>query len=88
MEAQFSYTVYNGAVTITGCRGANGVVAIPSTIKGVPVTRITDQALLGCSSLTNITIPNGVTSIGDQAFSGCASLRGVTIPNSVTSIGH
>jgi hypothetical protein len=40
-----------------------------------------------CSSLTNVTIGDGVTSIGDDAFSGCYSLTSVTIPNSVTSIG-
>ena len=46
-----------------------------------------DAAFYNCSSLTSITIPNGVTSIGRSAFSGCSSLTSVTIPNSVTSIG-
>ena len=41
----------------------------------------------GCSSLTSITIPNGVTSIGKSAFSKCSSLTSITIPNRVTSIG-
>ncbi len=40
-----------------------------------------------CSSLTSVTIPNGVTSIGKYAFSGCSALTSITIPNSVTSIG-
>lgn len=40
-----------------------------------------------CSSLTSVTIPNGVTSIGEYAFSGCSALTSITIPNSVTSIG-
>ncbi len=39
------------------------------------------------SSLTSVTIGNGVTSIGDYAFSGCSSLTSVTIGESVTSIG-
>ena len=41
----------------------------------------------GCSSLTSITIPEGVTSIGYSAFSGCSSLTSITIPASVSYIG-
>lgn len=41
----------------------------------------------GCSSLTSITIPNGVTNIGKDAFSYCRGLTSINIPDSVTSIG-
>lgn len=41
----------------------------------------------GCTSLTSVTLPEGVTSIGYFAFSGCSSLTSVTIPKNVTSIG-
>jgi hypothetical protein len=41
-----------------------------------------------CSSLTSITIPQGVTSIGYRAFEGCSSLTSITIPQGVTSIGR
>ena len=39
-----------------------------------------------CSSLTSITIPEGVTSIGAYTFHGCSSLTSITIPEGVTSI--
>ncbi len=40
-----------------------------------------------CSSLTSVTILDGVTSIGGSAFFNCSSLTSITIPNSITSIG-
>lgn len=51
-------------------------------------TKIGGYAFDNCSSLTNITIPDGVTSIGTYAFYGCRSLTSITIPDSVTSIGE
>ncbi|MGO5551998.1 leucine-rich repeat protein, partial [Segatella copri] len=43
-------------------------------------------AFSGCSSLSNIVIPDSVTSIGNLALSGCSSLSNIVIPNSVASI--
>ena len=40
---------------------------------------IDDSAFVGCSSLTNITIPAGVTVISSTAFSGCSSLQDITV---------
>ena len=40
---------------------------------------IGNDAFSGCSSITNITIPNSVTSIGEGTFSGCSSITNITI---------
>ena len=83
----FTYTNNNGAITITGYTGPGGVVTIPDTINGVPVTSIGDRAFWYNNNVTSITISSGVKGIGDYAFDYCTSLTNTTIPNSVTSIG-
>ncbi|MDE7139986.1 MAG: leucine-rich repeat domain-containing protein, partial [Treponemataceae bacterium] len=40
-----------------------------------------------CTSLTDVTIPEGVTELVRQAFSNCTSLTDVTIPAGVKTIG-
>ena len=65
---------------VVGCKNS----AIPTDGS---VTSIGDNAFLGCTSLTSITIPDSVTSIGNDAFRACISLTSMTIPDSVTFIG-
>ena len=50
------------------------------------MTSILSGAFSDCTSLTNITIPDGVTSIGFYTFSSCTSLTSITIPDSVISV--
>jgi hypothetical protein len=89
VNAQFNYTNNNGAITITRYTGTNLAVVIPSTIDGLPVTSIGDQALLFPPvNITNVVIPEGVTNIGYQAFMQCGSMRSITIPDSVANIGN
>jgi hypothetical protein len=87
MQAQFTFTTNNGAITITGYTGSGGSVVIPDTTNGYPVTSIGNFAFSGCFSLTNVMIGPHVTDIGQGAFSGCIGLASITIPNSVTNIG-
>ena len=69
----------------------SGSITLPAmvTYDGVEcrVTSIENNAFSDCSSLTSITLPEGVTSIGNSAFYGCSSLTSINIPESVTSIG-
>ena len=62
------------------CRSLSEVIFQPGT------TRIWDYEFYGCSSLTEITIPETVTSIGSGAFTS-TGLTSVVIPNGVVSLG-
>ena len=48
------------------------------------LTTIGNNAFSACSSLKNITIPQGVTTIGDGAFNNCASIESFTVANDNT----
>jgi len=84
----FTYEVKDDqSVIITGYTGKDENVTIPSTINGLAVKEIGNNAFKNNKTIKSITIPDGVTSIGRQAFYECANLGSITIPNSVTSIG-
>ena len=56
---------------------------VPASLKTVTITGdsgIGEDAFLGCTSLTDITIQNSVTSIGCGAFRDCTSLTSITVP--------
>jgi len=65
-----------------------GVLSIPATLDGYPVTSIGEWASPWSLNLKRVTIPPGVTSIGDHAFMVCTGLTSVDIPSSVASIGN
>jgi hypothetical protein len=93
-EGDFDCTTTGGKVTINAYIGtAGGVVVIPSTIGGNPVTAIGATAFASNMSgvrdeITQVIMPNTVLTIGAQAFENCIGLTKMKIPNSVTSIAN
>ena len=73
VKAQFSYTIYNGSVTITGYSGVGGSVSIPAVINSLPVTGI-GQYVFEFSSVTSVTIPSSVTLRARTVFDGDRSV--------------
>ena len=71
LQAQFTFTTNNGAITITRYTGPGGDVTIPDTTNGYPVASIGTNAFEHCYSLASVTIPNSITSIGNYAFLYC-----------------
>ncbi len=79
VNVEWSYSITDGAATVTGAVPAKGHLTIPSTLGGCPVTSIASGAFAFCSNLTGVTLPASVTSIEDRAFKGCTNLSAVCI---------
>lgn len=85
-QEDFTYTVENGAVTITGYTNAEGHVSIPSEIDEMPVTAIGKDAFFSNTDITEVTLPDTIETIKSGAFYGCENLKEINIPQSVTVI--
>ena len=90
-SGDWTYSVSDNQATITGYSGAGGAVDIPAVMNEISVVRVGQYSSIfgdGNSTVTSVTIPNGVTIIGEDAFFRCRSLASITIPEGVTSIGN
>ncbi len=65
-----TYTLSDGAYSVTGYQGTDTKVYIAGVYDGLPVTSIGDRAFIYTYNITRVAIPNGVTSIGEYALIG------------------
>ena len=88
-RGELSYEIGDTEVTVTDCdETAEGDLEISAEIAGLPFTSIGEGAFDCCSSMTSITIAEGLTSILDFTFGSCSNLISITIPDSVSIIGR
>lgn len=73
--------------TITGFAGEPKDLIIPTTLNGHKVVSIGTGAFLSCTTLSTLSIPDGISSISANAFQGCTNLTSVEIGASVSFIG-
>ncbi|MCR5653954.1 MAG: leucine-rich repeat domain-containing protein [Ruminococcus sp.] len=83
----YEYTIQYEQVTITKYHGTDSSVTIPSTIEEYPVKLIGASAFYNKTSVTSVTVPEGVTGIYDNAFNSCTNLSSITLPDGIGNIG-
>ena len=76
----FTYSIYDDYVTISGYKGTSTTMIVPSFIGGVAVKNIAASAFVGKADLRKVVIPNGIETIGYGAFHGCSALEEMTLP--------
>lgn len=81
----FKYKIKNNVVQITGYKGKNKKIKIPSHINGKKVRSIGKLAFIG-KTITSVVIPNTVTVIEKLAFGECYKLKEVRLGKSVTTL--
>ena len=86
-DSLFLYKKEGTNAIITGYRGTEAHIVIPSSIDGYSVISIGDSAF-SSATVKSVIISSGIQKIDWFAFSGCSALISVTIPASVTSIGY
>lgn len=85
--ADYTYTTNNGAITITGYTGSGGVITVPSTINGLPVTSIGNNAFSSKNTIRSVVLLPGITNLGSMAFMYCSGLTNVQLPDTLLTIG-
>lgn len=68
-----------------------GEVVVPENVvidgKQYKVRKILAGAFKNNTSITRVTLPEGITAIGDEAFYGCSNLTEINLPEGLVSIG-
>ena len=85
-DGDFTYSVHDGQAIITAYTGSANSLIIPDMLGGYPVTVIRYCAFRDCSSLSQVSIPDGVRTIGSNAFRNCTSLTKIALPDSLVFI--
>lgn len=83
-DGDFSFYLFGNHAELYKTKKTITKAIIPSSVKGLPVTKIDGFAYR--EQLVSVVIPDTVTTIQEGAFYGCNSLVSISIPDSVTEI--
>lgn len=69
----------NSYIVITGYKGENENIVIPSAIDGLPVIAIDDLAFLNNKTIKSVELAESLLTIGGSILSGCSNLEELVI---------
>lgn len=82
----WEYVVLSGSsIRIERCSHAEGEVAIPDSIEGLPVRSLAPDACSSLEDVTSIVVPEEVQFIGGCAFRFCKRLECVVLPRNLAT---
>ena len=84
----FTYEEQDGALTVTGLTAEGldrGLLIVPSTWNGLPVSAIGANAFAGAEHLREIVIQRNIRYIGDKTFDGCVILERIILEQDTPS---
>lgn len=87
-ESDFTFEEKNGGLILTGWKGTEAELQIPSEINGKAVTEVGESCFAGNIGLKIIRLPEGITAIGDYAFECCSGLEKIYFPSTLASVGE
>lgn len=82
-EVSYTGFVHSKETYMTG-----NEVLIDVDLNNTSLTSLVDFCFIACTSLTSITLPEGIVSLGEACFATCLSLTSITLPESVVSLGE
>lgn len=88
-SGDFTYAVLSEAdktCAIASYTGTAASVTVPATLNGYAVTRIGSSAFAENTSLTDVTLSEGVVAIEEGAFYGCPALHTVRLPSTMQTL--
>jgi hypothetical protein len=86
LQAQFNFSTNGGSITITRYTGPGGVVVVPDTTNGLPITSVGGGAFENKTSVTSVTLGTNITSIGSAAFRWCYGMTNITLGTNLVSV--
>lgn len=86
-EGMFDWVLEGGTAQAALYKGTNGVVRVPSFVKGRDVISVGPCCFLDCECVAEIILPVGIADVGIGAFFG-TSLSAVELPESVATVGN
>lgn len=76
-----------GYCFVNSCdRTATGIIVVPESVLGYPVTRVSSNAFKDCVGIERVILPDCVTEIQSYAFANCSNLQSIDLSKRLVQV--